>query len=202
MQMFPARAGVEYWTLLFLLPHRMKRDTLSEHAWMKGPSGKCLMMAMLLAISWSFELASRSWVTVADHFEGLLDPIDPDKLPTDADYSQSHTCFWIISNIEEFEPLILDAIEQWLSFKTKHKLDDEMQEFPLEQLELPDKNETGDLSESLENRRKEMIGKIREVETHTKKFEDSLRRLRALRERAKTTRDGVCRFCHTSNNFY
>jgi hypothetical protein len=66
-------------------------------------SGGCLMMAMLLVISWSLELAFRSWVTVTGRFEELLDPVDPDKLPVDDDYSQSHSCFWIISNIEEFE---------------------------------------------------------------------------------------------------
>ena len=118
-------AGVEYWTLLFLLPHRMKRGT---HRWLDTEElgGKPMMMAMLVGISWCLEWASHSWTTVADRFEELLVPVDADILPKDDHYEQSHTCLWILSNIEEFEPMILDAIEQWVSFATKHKLDDEM----------------------------------------------------------------------------
>jgi hypothetical protein len=44
---------------------------------------------------------------------------------------------------------------------------------------------------SPEGRREDMIVKIRDIEIHKKKLEDSLRRLRALRKQAKTVRDGV-----------
>jgi hypothetical protein len=189
MQMFGA--GVEYWTLLFLLPHRMKRGT---HHWpdIEELDGKPMMMAMLVGISWCLEWASHSWATVADRFEELLVPVDADILPKDDHYEQSHTCLWILSNIEEFEPMILDAIEQWVSFATKHKLDDEMQEFPLGKLKMPDLGEfVHRWRNSPEGRREDMIVKIRDIEIHKKKLEDSLRRLRALRKQAKTVRDGV-----------
>jgi hypothetical protein len=98
--------------------------------------------------------------------------------------------------------MILDAIEQWVSFAMKYKLlDYEMQEFPLDQLEMPDIDSRNE-GENREMRRKEMLEKIHEINTHRKRLDDSLRRLRALREQAKTTRDGVRRFCLTSYHFY
>jgi hypothetical protein len=199
--MFPSRLGAEYWTLLFLLPIQIKRgrgDLPGAKPFKPSMfNGKCFMMAMLIAISMSLEWSSHSWIEIVEQFERKLNPVDPEKLPLDdEDYSQSHTCFWIIGSVEEFEAIILDAIEQWVCFKAKYKLDDEMQNFLMEQLEMPDADserlEEATYADQAEFRRKQMLDKIAEIESHKKRLEDSLRRLRALRERAKIVRDGVC----------
>ena len=191
--MLPTCIGVEYWTLLFLLPHHKRRGPHIYRDMEEFGRCKWLMMAMLVGISWSLEWASRSWVIVADRLEELLHPVDAEELPVDDDYSQSHSCFWIISNIEEFEPMILDAIEQWTSFSTKYKLHNEMQDFPLEQLEMPDIDSPHKEAkrEGQERRREEMLERMHEINTHKKRLNDSLRRLQALRKKAKTIRDGV-----------
>jgi len=176
----------------------MKRETLPGLEKLPELEGKCLMMAMLLVISRSLESASLSWAKIADHLEKLLKPVDAKKLPKDDDnFSQSHACFWIISNIEEFEPMILDALEQWASFSKKHKLHDELQDFPLKLLKMPDFDaywsKKGLSWHTPERRRKEMIKMIHYVEVSKRRLEQSLRRFQALREQAKTVRDGVCR---------
>jgi hypothetical protein len=109
----------------------------------------------------------------------ILNPVDPEELPVnDDDYSQSHSCFWILSNIEEFEPMILDAIGQWVSFAKIHKLEDEVHQEEVEHQKIVEKGkeEPGERfpSQSLGG----VKGIVLEIEIHKKRLEDSLRRLR------------------------
>ena len=96
-------------------------------------------------------------------------------LSQNGDFSESERLFWIINKVDQILPMITDALEQWRWFSEAHNLHNGRNNLspPVEDGGLPSQK---DLEPILEQ--------IRRLKACQRAFE-------ALRERARSLRDGV-----------
>jgi hypothetical protein len=162
-----------YWTILVLAPIRRSDHVALPHfasrSFVKGMVASTLFLTMLSGIYQAMNCASRAWVEIGNHLESLLDQgIAEDLQVDDPDFSQSRKCFWVINSIDNFEQVIITAIEQWDWYCSANKLDR--------------------VDESSDTKMLEWVAKIR---AEQRRLRDSEKRFKALRERARSLRDGV-----------
>jgi hypothetical protein len=169
----------QWWTLLILTP--LGRQTTDYG------NGRGLWMAIATQIHAFMAKASGSWVELADEFEKLL-VLDDTKgiLLEDEKFSQPQKLFWMLNKIEEILPMITDGIVQWNWFRDSNKLkylaDDDFFEI---------KNRAGEVFEVKEDQMTALQETLAEMEKIVQRLEDSKSRFEAIRERARSLRDGV-----------
>jgi hypothetical protein len=142
-------------------------------------------MAITRKIHTFMARASASWVELADEFEKLL-VLDETKgiLLEDEKFSQSQKLFWMLNKIEELLPMITDEIVQWNWFRDSNNFESPIDSF----FELKDRR--GRIV-SKETQITEFRKKLSEIEKILPRLEDSKLRFQAIRERARSLRDGV-----------
>jgi hypothetical protein len=168
--------STEWWTLLILAPRGEPRI---EHE-----DGMDLWMVIIKQIHSFMAKASGSWVELADEFENLLVLNDTKGiLLEDEKFSQSQKLFWMLNKIDEVLPMITDEIVQWNWFRDSNNFEklaaDHM-------VELKDGRIVSGLAQ-----RREFQDKLVEIEKILPRLEDSKLRFQAIRERARSLRDGV-----------
>ena len=136
--------------------------------------------------------ASVSWVQIADEFEKLL-VLDDTKgiLLEDEKFSQSQKLFWMLNKIEEFLPMITDVAVQWTWFRDANYLESLVDDDFFEGRDWRGKIISKDKQQA------EYHKKLSEIKKLIQRLEDSKLRFQAIRERARSLRDGVG-FKHTS----
>lgn len=173
IQMFPTDPELPYWTILILAPRRKLEDVpyprLGGITFAKGVVVGTLTETVLSGIYQAMSWASRAWVDVGDYLEQLLDSgYSEDMLGVDDDFSQSRKCFWVINSIDTFERDLANTIEQWDWYY-----------------------KTYDLARQHDQK---VIEWVRKINAEQDRLQSSERRFKALRERARSLRDGVSRF--------
>ena len=161
----------EYWTLLLLTP---KEGPYTREFWIdgrytgpvKGIDISTRVATTLSAINRALSWASYSWIKVVDLLELCLNFEQSGDLFADsADFSYSRRCFWVINTVDDHENLIADTLAQW-----------DRNANNLRELARNDK----DINKWLDS-----------IATNYFRLKDSEVRLKALRERARSRRDGV-----------
>jgi hypothetical protein len=181
------RKSKEWWTLLILTP-------LGQPGAAYG-SGMGLWTAITKQIHSFMARASGSWIELADEFEKLL-VLDDAKgiLLEDEKFSQSQKLFWMFNKIDEILPMITDEIVQWSWFRDSNNFESPADDF----FEL--KGWGGNIV-SKEKQITTFQMKVAEIEKILPRLEDSKLRFQAIRERARSLRDGVG-FKHTRTSQY
>jgi hypothetical protein len=135
--------------------------------------------------------ASASWVELADEFEKLL-ILDNTKgiLLEDEKFPQSRKLFWMLNKIEELLPMITDEIVQWNWFRDSNNFKSPADDF------FEEKDWVGRIV-SKEKQITAFQQKVWKIEKIVPRLEDSILRFQAIRERARSLRDGVG-FKHTN----
>jgi hypothetical protein len=147
--------------------------------------GSSLWVVLAAHVHWFMEMASNSWVKIGDYLEQLLilDGIEQ-VLVEDGKFSQSQKLFWIINKVDELLPMIADAVTQgeWYQKANQLKLLGNIDQ-QFEQL-----------ADSDPLHRKYLQDKVQDIEELKGRLEDSYKRFEAVRERARSLRDGVSSF--------
>jgi len=125
------------------------------------------------------ETASHCWDEIADYLEGEVMTAANDDviLHENGTFSQSTRLFWIINTIDESLPIIIDSVMQWDRF---WKIAESIADSDL------------DLFTGYYTFSKEEFGvMIQKIEDLKRRLWNSDLRFKAIRERARSLRDGV-----------
>ncbi|KAH8777269.1 hypothetical protein BGZ57DRAFT_351768 [Hyaloscypha finlandica] len=185
LQYFRAHNGIlgdggrswKWWTLLILTPRGMSH----------GPFGSAggLWMTTATQIYEFMEKASVSWVELADEFEKLLIQGDAKEIWLDEKFSQSRQLFWMLNKIEQIIPMITDVTVQWDWFRNSNKL---------ESLTDDDYFDAWDSVGNIvfnDDQKSNLQTQFSEIREILKRLGDSKLRFEAIRERARSLRDGI-----------
>ena len=164
----------DYWTLLFLAPKESLYRTIFRKGVGDNDSGEGVeistrIVATLSAINQALSWASYSWVKVVEVLELCLDfeQGNGELFADSADFSHSRRCFWVINTVDDHENLIADTLAQWDWYRNVNNL---------REMARNDKN---------------IDRWLDPIATNYFRLKDSEARLKALRERARSRRDGV-----------
>jgi hypothetical protein len=151
------------------------------------PTGTTSWMMLAVHVHWFMEMASNSWVNIGDHLEQLLVSGEIDQVSIEDDeFSHSRKLFWIINKVDELLPIITDAVTQrdWYQNANQLKLE------ALPQLDPP----SHILITKRTNGMEDLRAKIQDIEELKGRLQVSYKRFEAIRERARSLRDGVGSF--------
>ena len=180
----------KWWTVLVLAPKNAPQALSTVGSYIHKDTN--LWVVMLYHIHRFVKMATRSWVEIEESFERLLAGSLTEKLVAeDKEFSQSHKLFWLINKIDGIVPMIADAITQWEWYLDVNGLDSKFD--ALRQiLFFGEVREGADLHEyQRQETIKKFNKKVAAVEVLMKRLRNSQRRFEAMRDRARSLRDGV-----------
>ena len=163
----PSNLDANYWTLLLLTP-KQSRYQLPSPSRSEGVEVSSRMVSTLSSVHQALSWASSAWVKVVTSLEHSLNLQSSNDFFADSpDLSHSRRCFWVINTVDEHENLIAEALAEWDWYRNMNEL------------------------RELANRNEKIDKWLDSIATEYFRLKDSEARLRALRERAKSRRDGV-----------
>ena len=156
-----------YWTLLLLTP-RQGRYQVATSSRSEGVDISSRLVSTLSAVRQALSWASFAWTNVVENLERSLSyNSSGDFFADSADFSNTRRCAWVINTIDDHENLIAATLAEWDWYRSMNNV---------RQL-------------ALEN---EKVDKLLDfIATDYFRLKDSEARLKTLRERAKSRRDGV-----------
>ena len=157
-----------HWTLLLLIPKEGPHQPKGSGP-IEGIDTTTRMAATLSAINQALSWASYAWVKVVELLELCLnfEQGNGNFFADSADFSHSRRCFWVINTVDDHENLIADTLSQWDWYRNVNNL-----------RELARNDDRIDRW-------------LDSIATNYFRLKDSEVRLKALRERARSRRDGV-----------
>jgi len=183
-------------TLLVLLPVSVQHDFLDDIF----NHGDYPIVHMVIALILQVMLqASDSWVEIATYLGKLL-MVEGDNVAVieDHEFSQSQKLFQIINQVDELLPTVEDTQTQWAWFKDMNKLPFAIDEiFSVRGGRMKGQDESAYFGrdevyqEILSKKLKECKDRLRRIDELDQRIRNSGEHLKAIRERARSLRDGV-----------
>lgn len=163
----------DYWTLLLLTPKQGSYQPMISGP-NEGVEISTRIVATMSAIHQALSWASYSWMKVTESLEqSLTFQSNADFFMDSADFSYSRRCFWVINTVDDHEHFIAETLAQWDWYRNQNNLREHARN---------DQN----VDRWLDS-----------IATEYFRLKDSEVRLKAVRERAKSRRDGVGIYVHS-----
>jgi hypothetical protein len=144
------------------------------------------------------QMANSWWGEIADHLDQLIVFSDQDDKFTDEKLLKVKELFWVISKIDEILSMISDTLDQWEWFRDSNKLTTAAGDEGLSGRGLIPQGSLSPIPREEELKalhiiRKDLEEPIHQINAVVNQLLGSYTRFEAIRDRARSLRDGVSR---------